>query len=390
MADSIMAYVAPVFIENGVQNAFYMGIIFSSSSMVGLICDAIFPSIFRSKHHSFFLWNTVILALLFPAIFLLFPHALPEFFVAMAIWGIYYELLVFSKAYFIEAFIKMDRHAMAWGILNTFRSLTMVISPIFVPLLLDRGATEPLIWTMGLLIAGLISIVLFNKLFPHKDREVVQEVVVKKTSALKELIIWRKLIVRIWPIFLFTLVLYVLEATFFSVGILASEELRQTSFWGTMLIPAYVLPSLFTGFFVQKLGITVGKKRVAFVAGAFGGLLLFLAMFMTAVPELLVLTIFLSSIFSSISYPAILAVTQDYVTRLGEFGGEMVGLQNAAASIGYIVGPLFAGFIGMQFGNIEAVSAVGLVLLLASLLNIAVVPRKVKMPQKELQEVVAA
>jgi len=385
MADSIMAYVAPIFLENGVKNSFYMGIILSSSSVAGLVCDAIFPSLFRSKRHSFFLWNTVILALTFPAIFLFFPHALPEFIFAMVIWGIYYEFLVFSKAYFIEAFIKMDRHAMAWGILNTFRSLTMVISPIFVPVLLDRGVEEPLIATFVLLVLGLIGIVLFSKMFPHKERVVIQEVVVKRTSALKELIIWRHLIIKIWPIFLYTMVLYVLEATFFSVGILASEELRQTSAWGTLLIPAYVLPSIFTGFFVQKLSAKIGKKRVAFVSGTIGGFLLFTSMFFIASPILLITFILLSSIFTSIAYPAILAVTQDYVTRLGEFGSEMVGLQNAAGSIGYIVGPLLAGWAGMMFGNIQAVAGAGLILLIVAVINIAVVPRKIKMPLKQLE-----
>lgn len=384
MADSIMAYVAPIFLENGVQNSFYMGIILSSSSVAGLLCDAIFPSIFRAKKHLFFLWNTVILALLFPAIFLFFPHAVPEFLIAMAIWGIYYEFLVFSKAYFIEAFIRMDRHAMAWGILNVFRSLTMVISPLAVPLLLDQGTSLPLMVTFALLVTSLVGIVIFNTFFPQKERPVANEIIVKKTSALKELIIWRHLFIRIWPIFLFTMALYVLEATFFSVGILASEELRQTSFFGSLLIPAYVVPSLFTGFFVQKLGSRIGKKRVAFVSAGVGGLLLFFSMFLTVIPLLLILVIFLSSIFTSISLPAILAVTQNYVSRLGEFGGEMVGLQNAAASVGYIVGPMLAGWAAMEFGNMQAVAGVGLLLLIIAIINLIFVPHKVHMPQRAL------
>ncbi|MBW7944844.1 hypothetical protein H3C70_05625, partial [Patescibacteria group bacterium] len=180
MADSVMAYVAPIFLENGVKNSFYMGIILSSSSVVGLFCDAIFPSVFRAKQHLFFLWNTVILALLFPAIFLFFPQQVPEFVLAMAIWGIYYEFLVFSKAYFIEAFIKMDRHALAWGILNTFRSLTMFAVPLFVPFLLDQGVAQPLMVTFSLLFLSLFCIVVFNRIFPTRKREVVQEVVTKK------------------------------------------------------------------------------------------------------------------------------------------------------------------------------------------------------------------
>ena len=384
MADSIMSYVSPIFLENGVQSSFYMGIILSSSSVVGLLCDALFPSIFRAKHHLFFLWNTVVLALLFPAIFLFFPHAVPQFVLAMAVWGIYYEFLVFSKAYFIEAFIKMDRHALAWGILNTFRSVTMFIAPIFVPVLLDQGVDQPLIITFTFLVFSLVAIVAFNKLFPHKYREVVQEEVVKKNSALKEIYVWRAIIRRMWPIFIFILAFFILEATFFSIGILAAEELRLTSFWGSFLIPAYMLPNLFTGLLVQKLGAQIGKKRVAFISGGVGGLLLFIATQLTFSPLLLVVTIFVSACFSSIAYPAILAVTQDYVTRLGKLGGEMVGLQNAAGSIGYIIGPVLAGWAGMEFGNMTAIGWIGLLLLAVSVFNILVVPRKVKMPQKEL------
>jgi MFS family permease len=319
---------------------------------------------------------------------LFFPHAVPEFILAMAIWGVYYEFLVFSKAYFIEAFIKMDRHAMAWGILNTFRSITMFVSPIFVPILLDRGVEQPLIATFTFLFLGMIGILIFHKLFPHKDRDVVKEVVVKRTSALKELYIWRSLIKRIWPIFLFMFTLFVLEATFFSVGVLASEDLRQISQWGTFLIPAYTLPNLFTGFFIQKLGISLGKKRLAFGCGAVGGVLLFVATLLESHPLLLILTIFTSAIFSSVSYPAILAATQDYVTRLGEFGGEMVGLQNASSSLGYVIGPILAGWAGMQFGNIHAVGLIGLLLLGVSMLNLIIVPRKIHLPQKELQNIV--
>jgi MFS family permease len=115
---------------------------------------------------------------------------------------------------------------------------------------------------------------------------------------------------------------------------------------------------------------------------------LFVATLLESHPLLLILTIFTSAIFSSVSYPAILAATQDYVTRLGEFGGEMVGLQNASSSLGYVIGPILAGWAGMQFGNIHAVGLIGLLLLGVSMLNLIIVPRKIHLPQKELQNIV--
>src|SRR6185369_1322655 len=121
-------------------------------------------------------------------------------------------------------------------------------------------------------------------------REVVKEEVTKRYGFAKEFAIWRSLLKKVWPLYLFILSIFILEATFMSVGILATEHLRQESFWGSFLIAAYVLPSLFTGLLVQKLGIKLGKKRVAFVSGAIGGLLIFIATFRPSPPLLVLIT----------------------------------------------------------------------------------------------------
>ncbi|MCB0387169.1 MAG: hypothetical protein KDD43_17410, partial [Bdellovibrionales bacterium] len=50
-ADAIMAYVSPIFMEEQLGSTFMMGIIFSFSSVVGLVCDFLFPQWFKEKPH---------------------------------------------------------------------------------------------------------------------------------------------------------------------------------------------------------------------------------------------------------------------------------------------------------------------------------------------------
>ena len=384
LSDGIMSYVAPVFVEDVVHNPLIMGLVLSSSSVFGIVCDFVFPNVFRAKHHLFFLWNTVLIAMLFPAVFLFFPHALPSFILAMAVWGIYFEFMTFSNAYFIEAFITLNRHGLAWGILSTFRSLSYFIAPLIAPILLDSGQAHPLLTSMLLLGTGLGAIILFQRFFPNKKRLIVTEVVTKRYSARKELAIWRILMKKLWPLYIFVLSIFILEASMMSIGVLATEDLRQQSFIGGMFLAAHALPNLFTGLLVQKLGLRFGKKRLAFTCGSIGGVLLFTATLMPT-PPLLVGMVFIAACFTSITYPAVQAAIQDYTTRLGLYGGEMIGINNSSGSLGYIIGPVLAGALGLSFGSVRAIGIIGLLFAFVSVLNFILVPRKLHMPQHQLQ-----
>lgn len=383
LADGIMSYIAPVYIEENVGNPLIMGLILSSSSVAGLICDTLFPNLFRARHHLFFLWNTVLIALLFPLIFLFFPQAIAAFFLAMIVWGVYFEFLMFANAFFVDAFIQVKHHALAWGILTSFRSLSLFVAPLLAPSLIDQSYRHPLYFAIILLVVSMFGILLFHRTFPHGKREVVSELAKRRLSVHQELQVWLTLLRPLWPMFIFLLVIFMLEATMMSVGVLATEELRDQSWWGGLFIAIYMLPNLFTGFVVEKLGFRFGKKRVAFVSGIIGGCLLFVATRMSS-PELLVGVSFLAACFTSLSLPSAMGAIQNYVTRLGVFGGEMIGMSNAAGSIGYIIGPLLAGSIALLIGELATVGVMALVLAGVAAVNFVIVPRKVRLPQHEL------
>lgn len=383
--DAIMSYVSPIFIEDKVNNPLIMGIILSASSLVGLTCDLLFPQWFRKKRYSFFLLAAIVCALTFPLLFILFPPHIIVLLFAMLIWGIYYEFMVFSNFNFINKHVTPKEHASSWGILETFRSTAYLIGPIMASLLLSITATSTLYIT---LIFVLFSFICFMTFFKYRLKSEVPEAKPASRNPLQELKLWGVLLKKIWPLFLFTLILGLIDSAFWSVGTLLSEDLKNQNFWGGFLLPAYMLPSLILAFIAGRAAKSFGKKRAAFWSGIFGGILLFVA-YLSTNPALIVLIVFLSSIFLSLANVEMTATFEDYVGRVGIFVNDVIGLQSSSVSLAYIIGPVMAGSLAFFGGYRFVFIVMGGLLAAFSILALIIVPRKIKMPIAALEDLKA-
>ena len=68
------------------------------------------------------------------------------------------------------------------------------------------------------------------------DKEkVAVEKKVNARSFWRELGIWRVLMRKVWPLWLFVVVIFLVDASFWSVGAILSEELRKAHVWGGMV-----------------------------------------------------------------------------------------------------------------------------------------------------------
>lgn len=382
LADGIMSYVAPVYIEKFVSNSFIMGLIISFSSLVGIVCDFLFSKWFPDKPYTFFIWNTLLLAIAFPLSLLFFPPTVTVFLVAMAIWGIYYELIGFSNFHFIAAFQTHDQYASSWGLLESFKSAAYMIGPLLAGLLININFKLSFTATIGFGIASIFGFTVFLKSF-HHHRRIFNPVNPHKPSFLHTFRAWSTLWRKIWPIYLFLFTLSTVSSTFWTVGTLLSESLRDLHPYGGLLISAHMLPSVFIGFLAGFAARPFGKKRAAFLAGLLSGLILIPIGFVSNIPILLTL-VFLSSAFGAVCWPEISATFEDYVIRLGKSGEDMIGLQSSAISLSYIIGPVIAGFVATQIGNQFTFSVVGLTLALVSIFALIFVPRKIHLPQNKL------
>jgi MFS family permease len=158
---------------------------------------------------------------------------------------------------------------------------------------------------------------------------------------------------------------------------------------GSFLIPAYIFPSIIVTLLAPRLAWRFGKKRVSFITAIIGSLIL-LAGGLIFPGGGFVIVVLLSSLFIEVSYPEIYAVFEDYVARLGVFGNDMVGLEGAAISLGFIAGPILAGILASFLGNQNAIVCFAGLFGLTAVLALSKVPRKIKMPQQELLEITIA
>lgn len=384
-ADAIMSYSVPVFLKETLGSSFWMGIIIATSSIAGVVADIILGEWFGNKKYTFFLWGALIAALAFPLTLLFLPPLIPFFLLAMAIWGLYYELIQFANYRFIRVFMSKEHHAQSWGIISAFASCAYLIGPLLAEFLIDRNSQLPFGGTICFLLSGIGGFLVFLNIFSKKT-ELVPPITERKQSLFHELEIWKTLLRVIWPLWLFHFALILVEVAFWTVGTVFSEELRRVHPYGGFFLTAWCLPALFIGLWAGKAARPLGKKRAAFLAGFLEGIVLLFFAFTHNVPALLVL-VFISSAFGAIAHPELSGTFEDYVARLGPFGNHLIGLNLSSASLAFIIGPVFAGGLASLFGSQAIFPIMGGLLVVASLFTLLITPRKIRLPQQTLAEI---
>lgn len=382
-----MSYVAPIYLEEILHDTKLMGFVFASSSVFGILADLLLGSLLRKRNYIFFLAGSGILGLAFPILFLLLPPTIFVMVLAMAVWGIYYEMIRFGKFKFIPRFFKKEEHALSWGLITVFSALAVTVSPLVASHILEGGYEKVFKFSIPFYLFSLIIVLLFYFL-ANKRKSVEIPVVSIGTKDYKKLLdsfqSWKIFLKSIWLILLFIFVISVIDASFWTIGTILSEELK--GYGGGLLLFLYSFPSLFVGLFTAKFGRPFGKKRAAFASGLICGVLMAL-MGVSSEPRLLLFLTFLSSFFVSISWPEITAVMEDFVARVGKASSDLVGVQGLSINMGYVLGPIFAGIIADMTGIRQTFSIFGAGLAIVSLLSLFIVPRKVRLPEKELKEI---
>lgn len=382
LADATMAYSTPVFIESIIHNPFYMGLILSTSSLVGFLADVYIGQKFGHQRSYFFLFWTIFIGLTFPLSLILFPPLVPVFILSMAVWGIYFELMEFSNFHFVHEASDSQNYNKIWGYLSIFKAFAYLLGPLIATTLITVNSTHPFYASLAFFFASLLGLMFFNR---HDRKKPIRKLEKRQTSLMSGLLIWLVLAKRVWPVWLFTLAVFIVDASFWTVGTLLSEELRHLHPAGAWILPAYIAPGLFAGLITKKVAEPFGKKRAAFLSGIFGGVFLFMFGITGSIGLMLIL-ISLGSFFLALAIPEIMAVSEDYVNRLGKYSNDMVGLERSAVSSGYIIGPIFAGGVASILGNHLTFSVIGVVIILVSLLALILTPEKIFLPQKELSQ----
>ena len=382
LADAILSDWIPGFVQGIVGKPLLMGLIVSFSSVVGLIMDMVFSEVLEGKRVKKLIWWSILgclsfivwleLSLRFRWVWLLL--------LAMASWGFYYDLFNFFSQQFVAERVTKPMRASVWGVVGIVRNLAYFLGPIIGTSLLASGNERVIEGAvLALVLAGLGLSAWF------KDKKGETEFSHKKVGFKVELEHWWVLWDRVWPLLMMSLLLNFIDATYWTTGTIVSENLAKENWWGGMFLSFYVLPFLFAGGLLAKFKIEKGKKKMAlrFLIGA--GMLLAGLNLMNSLGWKLGVVL-ASSTLLAVSWPLVNAVYTDLVERMGRERETLLGLSDSMMNIAYIIGPIIAGLIAGVVGEEKTFVVVGWLVVLVSGGLWLVMPKKLRLPQKEMRE----
>jgi len=381
LGDGILSYWAPNLIEKTFGSASVMGLVVSFSSIIGLGADLILPQIIKNAKVRNLLMGGVFGVFVF-ALNLILGLKLPYmgiFLLAMAVWGLYYEFFAFASQQFVADSVPFRMHSSSWAFLGTFKSLAYFLGPLIAGWVVLRGEANPALMAMLFAFIGFLALFFSKK---GNDRPI--EVDTTQVDLVSEIEHWYILFRHVWPVVILSLFMGLVDATFWTTGATWTQTLSKQSFIGGFFLPAYQLPSLFMGFIIAKWGTYKGKKKMAEIFLLLAGI--FLALLgVSANVYWQISMVFISSIMLSVSYPMTDATYSDIISRMGRERKHLIGLSNSTMSLAYVVGPALAGFITQAVGARISFVVWGLVVIFVSGMLLLVTPKKLRLPQEEIQ-----
>ena len=364
LGDSILTYIMPLLmVENGFSDT-TLGLVIGSSSLVGAAFDVLASRYLRRPHYRRLYLAVLILVGVFG--FLLFQAKLLwVFLLAMAVWGIYWDIFHFANYDFVSRITIKENDAAEFGVLEVFKALGSLVGPILVGLVMVKrvGVTPFLLAAAALAAAFLVYSLLFQRSSKNRQENLIDRS--KTKSWWQQLKLWHTLGHQIFPFLFFVLMLYVIDASFWTIGPLLAES-GEFGVFGGFLLATYTLPILLTGWFVGGITTKFGKKRTAFVAMSLGALILSLLWWVQPVWLIMLLVLLAASCFS-LTFTSIGGFYADYITQTRAHEKEIQGLIDFFYNLGWIIGPVLAGFLADKFGTLKSFGLLGLIILLVTL-----------------------
>lgn len=384
LGDAIYSDWTPTFIQQSLGGSLAMGLVMSFSSLAGLVSDLVFPQLLRKMNSRKIILFAVLTSLFFGIIMRLSIWApiIILFLSGMVVWGVYYEFLGFGAAGYISSHTPSHFRTSAWSVMNSFRGLAYFLGPLIGSLVaLNYGNKATVSMAMFFTFIGLIFLILI------RSRKNTSEVVEEKEDRLDvflEMKHWGVLLKSVWPIAVISLVLGILDATFWTTGTVFNDNLAMIHVYGGLFLPLYELPMVVVGLLVAKLGIYKGKKKLTelFMMGS-GILLMILSM--TDRVELILVISLLVGIMTAVCWPLKDAIYTDVVNRMGFRGKHMIGLSGSTVSVAYILGPIISGAIAQTFGEKKTFVIIGVFVSVMALLLLVFTPKKMRLPESEIE-----
>lgn len=357
--DGIISYVTPLALTQSGLTTTVMGFIISSSSVFGAIFDLVLSRILLNTNFRRTIFLTLMVSFVQPLL-LWQAKTIPLFVIAMATWGLYYDLSNFGMFDFVGRQMKPEEHVSSFGVIEVLRSLGYLLAPIIAGILVVEMVdlkAYAVAWVF--LVVALVFYFALLYLLKREKRDFLEEVKLRPVNFLRKIAIWKVIGKKIFPILALTSLFFVYDAFFWTIGPLYIEGLQTHDFLSGSILTAYTLPALLLGWFMGGIVAKFGKNRSIFVAGLLGFLVLIAFPFVNSV-LLIVAVVFVSSCLTSISLTTIRGVYADYIQAVPKEETEIEALGDFSTNIGYVIGPVTAGFLADKIGNAQSFAALGI------------------------------
>jgi len=396
LTDNILSFIVPIAINDVVSSSFLLGVIMGFSSLAGLFSDYLFPSIFKRIQ-----WRTkfviaMIMALFFPIISALgMIYSLIWIFVILCIlWGVYYELLIFSEEAFIDEEEDKNNYSTGWSILLSLNVVTNIIGPVVGSALILFP-----IWNYTFILVGLVAIALIYTLLMFNDEDnfiSLSTTSGKKkrlsilTNLFNEFPIWKEFLHEMAPLLVLGFMMYWVDMTMFVLGGVYGIKLVGDNGMEWIIIVLYNLPTVFITLFLLRNHIYKKKKLYATISLLLTGISFMLIIFLPSNSLLILIPIFLASLGMAFMFPFVKASISDIARRSGNNKDNVMGVYNAVGSLACIISPIVMGLVADIYGFSFMFFIMGIVSIIVAILLLFIMPRKILLNHAKLDSIESA
>ncbi|MBU0978605.1 MAG: MFS transporter [Patescibacteria group bacterium] len=386
LADTLMAYVTPLVLNEYFGHMLVVGLVMSCSSVVGLSTDWLISRKLPNTNYRFFIKWLILIGVWFPIIFWIFPTLAVGYLVAMMVWGVYYEMINFASFDFVNRSVQPSEHAFTWSILDVFKAMALLSTPIVAGLLFEID--QNLVFLLSLACFGLASFI-FSTNKSSEIQPLPKSQLSPQRSQSEEVQIWWQMLKKIWPIYIFFFSMIMLDAAIWVAGPMLSEQIRLFSQAGSFVIPAYVLPTLLAPVIISRFGKIFKRTRVIFLMAIIGAIVLGVGSFIVGVSAWIIPIILLASLFIAIDFPEVGGIFEDFYDRVDEFGNDLTGLRNSAVSLAYIFGPVSVGLLAEVLNYAHILTVFAGLLFVSGIIALLFTPNRIRMPKAKLVSIIS-
>jgi predicted MFS family arabinose efflux permease len=374
--DGTLMFLAPIVMTKAGLSIGTVGLIIGLSSVFGLVFDLLLGRLLQKSSFRLMFFLMLIVAMTYP-FFLFGASTITLYLVAMAVWGLYYNLYNMATIDFVENTNTPIQFASSFGILKVFDGMGNLVAPFIGSIMIVASLTriELIEWPMVLI---LIALAFYTVLAISTKQKPIRLKHPEKPSLgfLLELKIWSQIGHILLPTLILTLAINLVDSAIWTIGPVFSQDLAEVSHFGGGLMVAYTLPPLLVGWFVGYFVARFGKKNTALAGLLVGSLFATMVGFIT-LPIILIGVIFCTSFGFSLAWPTINSAYADYIRADHSFSKEIEAVEDWFTNLGDMIGPIVGGYSAQFLGNAHSFIAIGIFGVTASLILFWFTPNKI-------------